>query len=248
MNPSIVAIAQARMGSNRLPGKVLMTFNGEPSLMHFSTRVKQAKMIDKLIIATSTLPQDDAIEGFCQRNGIVCCRGSESDVLDRYYNAALEHSADFYVRLTADSPLIDPYIIDATIKYFLDNDYDYISNGLSPDLGLTFPRGMDCEVFSSNLLVETWKNAKELYEREHVTPYMYKKNRNWAFYHNPEYTPNISNIRLTLDTPEDFNMISKVYDALYHGKHDFYLPEILEFLAQHPDVIEINSHVRQKTM
>jgi len=249
MKKKIIAIAQARVGSTRLPGKILMPLCGEPALKHFINRVKQSKLIDVLVIATSTLPQDDKVEQFCLASDVACFRGSEQDVLDRYYQASLVYKADIYVRLTADCPLIDSNVIDDTIRHFLNSTYDYVANGESPDKGLTFPRGMDCEVFTNELLQEAWQVAIEPYEREHVTPYMYKCHTNWAYYLNPNEVENVAGIRLTLDTPQDYELILTIYKGLYDGTHnEFNLAKILGFLANNPDLIKINENVIQKSV
>lgn len=230
------------MGSTRLPGKILMPFCGNPSLIHFIERAKQSKLLDDLVVATSTLPIDDVVAAWYKP----CFRGSEQDVLDRFYQASIKYPADIYVRLTADCPLIDPYVIDDTIRYFLSNDFDYASNMVPQNQGPTFPRGLDCEVFTSQLLEEAWRNTTELYDREHVTPYMYQEKSNHSCYRNPNYIIDVERYRWTLDTPEDYEMISAIYEYFYKGKHDFYLLEILEYIQKNQRISDINAHVRQK--
>lgn len=245
----VVAIIQARMGSTRLPGKVLMNLAGKPVLSHMMERVRQANTLSSVVIATSEGESDDPIAAFCRENGIDCFRGSELDVLARYYGAAKKNWADVYVRMTADCPLIDPQIIDATVEYFLGNSFRYVSQGGSIKYQCnTFPRGLDCEVFSAELLEEAYYQAVEPYEHEHVTPYMYWKQPSVSYFENPDYetNPEVSKQRWTLDTPEDYALIKAVYEALYHGEHNFYWKDILRFLNAHPEVVALNIGIQQK--
>ncbi len=140
----IVAVVQARMSSTRLPGKVLAEVAGHPMLWHVVHRLRRARLVNRIVVATSENPADDAIQQFCKQESIDCFRGSESDVLDRYYQAAQAFSADVVVRITADCPLIDSNIVDRVIQHFLDDDLDYVSNALR----YTYPDGLDVEVFS----------------------------------------------------------------------------------------------------
>ena len=167
-----VAIIQARLGSSRLPGKVLMDLVGETVLERVVGRARRFALVDELIVATSTLPSDDAIVKECARIGVSVFRGSESDVLDRFVGAAAETDADVCVRLTADCPLLDPGVSDSIISVFMDADggADYASNKIPQ----AFPRGLDTEVFSCDALERAAREARERYERVHVTPYIYR--------------------------------------------------------------------------
>lgn len=166
----LAAIIQARMGSTRLPKKVMLNILEKPILWHVINRVSKASLIDKLIVATTTNNEDDAIVEFCKNNGILFFRGSENDVLDRYYQCAKEYNITDIARITADCPLHDPNVIDMIIKEYMGNDYDYVSNSIE----YTFPDGLDVEIFSFDALKIAWENAKLFSEREHVTPYMRK--------------------------------------------------------------------------
>jgi spore coat polysaccharide biosynthesis protein SpsF len=189
-----LAVIQARMSSSRLPGKVLMDIAGQPMLKHVIERTMRAKMIDGIVIATTTDPSDNVLEQFCYKQGIPCYRGSLPDVLDRYYQAVLQFHADVIIRLTADCPLIDPNVIDLTVSAFLGKSnqdatvpssarlnsssphtlpFDFIANRLPPPWKRTLPIGLDVEVCSFDALERAWSEAKKDYQREHVMPYLY---------------------------------------------------------------------------
>lgn len=236
-------IVQARYASTRLPGKVLLPLKGHSVLYHDIQRIRQAKRIDEIIVATSTNERDGAIVNEAKSIGVKCFRGSELDVLSRYYLAAKENGLDIIVRITSDCPLIDPHVVDKVIDEFFDNNCD-ISTNASPDLAnRTYPRGFDTEVFSFEKLSEANREASKDYQREHVTPYIYENSIRVNYVKNDiDY----SRYRLTLDTSEDYNLICKVYDCLYKGIHDFYLQEIVELLTSKPELIRINQHIEQK--
>ncbi|WP_353047476.1 glycosyltransferase family protein [Exiguobacterium sp. s131] len=238
-----VAIIQARMGSTRLPGKVLMKLQGRTVLDHVITRVKQAKLIDEIIVATTTLSEDDVLSEEAKRYGVRVYRGSSDNVLSRYYEAAMEAEADVVIRITSDCPLIDPFVIDQMIETYHNNRYDIVTNAGQDLSKRTFPRGLDIEIFSSELLSDAFNNHSEDYHIEHVTPYMYEKSQNVYHHINPI---NASNYRLTLDTEEDLELITRIYKKLYTGTHSFYLSEILNLLENNPDLSIINSHIEQK--
>lgn len=239
----IVAIVQARMGSTRLPGKVMKKLCGRTVLAHDIERIKQSKLIREIIIATTKSSRDDIIIYEALKNGVNSYRGSEEDVLSRYYEASLEYGADIVVRITSDCPLIDPLVIDRVINYYLKNNYDLVTNaGL--DLNMrTYPRGLDVEVFSFKGLEEANKRAIKSYEREHVTPYFYNNNKKIYYWKNKE---DESKHRWTLDTDEDFELIKAIYNKLYKGKHDFYFKEILNLFTENPKLFDINKYVEQK--
>ena len=190
-----IAILQARMSSSRLPGKVLQEISGRPLLQYMLERLQGSKQIDSLVLATTTDPSDDVLEGFCQKLRLPCYRGSLHDVLDRFYQAAARFSADVVIRLTADCPLIDPQLLDLTIAVFLGETppsqapilpqladhrsqnpgpFDFAANRLPPPWKRTLPIGLDVEVCSFNTLERAWNEATEPYQREHVMPYMYE--------------------------------------------------------------------------
>ena len=230
----VVAIIQARMGSTRLPGKVLLQIKDKPILWHIVNRLKFSKYINSVVISTSTSQSDDDIELFTKKNNIDYFRGSENDVLDRMYKTALKFSADIIIRITGDCPFVDPFLIDELIKLFNSQKYDYI--GIATGAGVInmkenkYPDGLDAECFSFETFKKTWKNAKSPVDREHVTPYMWKvkgRFRNGNLFSKKDY----SNIRLTLDHKEDFNLIEKIYDGLYKEDKCFSLKAFIFLIS-----------------
>ena len=232
----IVAVLQARMGSSRLPGKVLMPILGEPMLARQLERVGRSTRLDRLVVASSDQDADDAIDALCRRLDVVCFRGSLDDVLDRFYRAAEQHQCDTIVRLTGDCPLADPALIDDLIAFFADNDFDYASNTLSP----TCPDGLDVEVFRFTCLAAAWKEARLLSEREHVTPFIYNRPERFKL-GSFETEPNLSHLRWTVDEPADFELVRRIYEAIYPATPAFTMQEVLELLAVEPDLAEINT-------
>ena len=239
----IGAIIQARMGSTRLPGKVMLEIEDKTVLEHVIDRVRQSKLIDEIIIATTTREQDLIIEAEALRCGVTVFKGSEEDVLERYYLAAKKNKLDVVVRITSDCPLIDPNVLDDIICHYLKSNFSIVSNAGSDLSNRTYPRGLDTEVFSFKVLEEAFYKANDKYQREHVTPYIYETLINVFYYKNDK---NYSQYRWTLDTIEDFELISYVYRHLYHGVHDFYMNDIVELFVNTPDLININSHIEQK--
>lgn len=241
----VAAIIQARMTSTRLPGKVLKEVLDKPLLEYQIERVRKSKLINEVIIATTTNSTENPIIEFCDRLNINYYRGSEENVLERYYNAALKYNADIIVRLTSDCPVIDPFEIDKAINYYLENQnsFDYVSNTLIR----TYPRGMDTEVFPFTILEKTYNEAKQQHEKEHVTPYIYsnpdKFRLGFVSYHK-----DISKYRWTVDTEEDFTLISKIIEALYLRDSDFSMDDIVSIIENNPDWQQINSHIEQKKL
>ncbi|WP_226670468.1 glycosyltransferase family protein [Metabacillus litoralis] len=239
----IAAIIQARMGSTRLSGKVMKEIKGSTILSHVIERVKQSSLIEEIIIATTEHERDDVIEKEAIACGVKVFRGSEEDVLSRYYLAAKENNIDIIVRITSDCPVIDPNVIDKMVKYYLQENYALLTNAGSELSQRTFPRGLDTEIFSFDELEDAFNNGQEKYHREHVTPYIYEHSNKIYYYKNDiDY----SNHRWTLDTEEDFELINEIYNRLYNGKHDFYLQDILEIFNQEPKLSTINAHIEQK--
>ena len=238
----IVAIIQARMGSTRLPGKVLMDLGGETVLARVLERLRRAIMIEEIVVATTDSAADDAIIRECERLEASCFRGSEDDVLDRYYEAARMFAAEVVVRITSDCPVIDPDLVDETIGAFQVQCGDYCSNSFPR----TYPRGLDTEVFTMNALEQAWRHAHQPYEREHVTPY---------FYEHPELFRLVSHqgqidysqYRWTLDTEGDLELLREIY-ARFGNKHDFSWREVIQLMEREPELAELNSHVIQKTL
>jgi len=239
------AIIQARMGSTRLPGKVMKDLKGKPVLWHVIERVKQAENIDQTIIATTTAQRDSIIFEKAKEWGVKAYRGSEEDVLARHYEAANKYEIDTVVRITSDCPLIDPHIIDEIVEYYNNDDYTLVTNAGSDLNNRTYPRGLDTEVFSFEVLEKAYKNAEEKYQREHVTPYIYENYEDVYYYKNNQ---DLSNYRLTLDTKEDFELIKALYNKLYNGNHDFYLNEIIEVLNKNKELLKINQKIKQKEL
>ena len=232
----VVGIIQAHMSSSRLPGKVMKDLVGEPALYRMIERLRHCKLLDEIVIATSTKDCDDVIIEACEKWGVATFRGSDSDVLARYWGAAQAYPADVYVRMTSDCPLIDPDQIDEIIQFYLDHDYRYVASTGTPG-------GIGGEVFSAELLQEAFEKSTEGYEHEHVTPYMYWKQD--SLYRVP-HKEDLSHIRITLDTPEDYEVIRLVYEALYQPGNEFTLDEIVDYLKAHPEILAINSMIRQK--
>jgi len=245
LDNKVVAIVQARMGSTRLPGKVLKDLKGKPVLEHLIERLRQSSLIAELVIATTESAADDQIVQLVRNCGVRYYRGSENDVLARYYYAAKEIKADTVVRITSDCPLIDPFIIDDMIRFYQENDYSIVTNGGNDLEQRTFPRGLDVEVFSFQGLERAFRNAPEKYQREHVTPYIYENAESVYYFKNGT---DYSNHRWTLDTEEDYELLRELYRILYKGKHDFYFKDILKVFEQFPDLVKINRHVEQKKL
>jgi spore coat polysaccharide biosynthesis protein SpsF len=237
------AIIQARMGSTRLPGKVMKDLLGKTVLGHVIERVKQAGELDIVIIATSENGDDDLIEMEAKKYDVTVFRGSEEDVLQRYYLAARENELDIIVRITSDCPLIDPHIIDQLVAFFKSNDFDMVTNSGTDYKKRTLPQGLDTEVFSFESLENAYFNADKSYQREHVTPYIYE-NSNKCFFQRDE--KDNSQLRWTLDTDEDFALIYEIYTRLYKGRHDFFYKEILELFEKEPELLKINEFIEQK--
>jgi len=241
-NPRIVAIIQARMGSTRLPGKVLMDLSGKPALVRCVKRTSRTKMIDAVGVATTIKSADDDIANLCNQHGIRCFRGSEEDVLDRYYHAATVFEADIIVRITGDCPLIEPAIIDQTIADFmaLAPEIDYACNFMPIQ---TFPRGLETEVLFFEVMERVWREDKNLAWREHVTTYI-RKNAELFRISGISSKIDYSNLRWTLDTEEDLQFVRCIYN--YFGHDHFSWQEVLDVLNHHPDWLKINQHIKQK--
>ena len=240
-----VAIIQARLGSTRLPGKVLHLIKGKPLIVHMLNRLKRCRMIDTLVLATSSLPHDRPLLELASHEKIEGFTGSEEDVLDRFYQAAKLYQADVVVRLTGDCPLIDPTVTDLVIERHLKGGKDYTSNTVTR----SYPRGLDTEAMSFNALKKTSKEATKPYEREHVTPYIFEHPDRFSiqqvvaepFLHEP-------GLRLTVDTPEDFALIQKIFDSLYDLKPNFSITDVVNLLNERQELRQINAHIQQKLM
>mgnify|MGYP001342258534 FL=1 len=232
----IGCIIQARMGSSRLPGKVLMNSgNGMPLLYYVINQLRHCSKVKNLVIATTTNQEDDEIEKFADNNSVDVFRGKEKDVLDRYFQCAKKYSFSTIVRITADCPLIDPQIVDKVIEQFFSGNYDFATNTLTR----TFPIGTDVEVFSFSALKRTWESAQLPSEREHVTPYL-RNERNFKII-NVQNDKNISSLRLTVDRIEDFELIKQILKNI--SVNPIHLGDVLELFSRKPELIEINKHI-----
>jgi spore coat polysaccharide biosynthesis protein SpsF len=200
-------------------------------------------LTDEIIIATTTNETDQPIIDLCQRLNIPYFRGSETDVLSRYYRAAIVHQADVVVRVTSDCPLIDPVVIDQVIQFYLDNQsaYDYVSNSLKR----TYPRGLDTEVFSFSVLQQAFQEAIVEADREHVTPFIHRQPERYRL-GNVAYSEDASHHRWTVDTPEDFELIQKMIETIYPNQPHFTLEDCLLLLKEEAEWYLINSHIEQK--
>lgn len=236
----IVAIIQARMGSTRLPGKVLMEVNGSSLLEIMLKRVALSNKVDQIIVATSELPQDDPIAKFCVDNGHKLFRGSETDVLSRFYQCATQAGASVIVRLTADCPLIDPTTIEKVIALYENSDVDYASNTVPPETS-TFPDGSDVEVFSYDALTRAYYEAQHSHDREHVTFYFWRDPDRGFKTVQLRQAQDQSKYRLTVDYPEDFAAISIILTELVKHNPNASLSDMANFLNQRPDIYELNS-------
>jgi spore coat polysaccharide biosynthesis protein SpsF len=237
-----VAFIQARMGSTRLPGKVLLDLGGATVLARVVRRLQRSQQINQIVVATTTAPADEVIVSECDRLQVPSFRGSQADVLDRYYQAARLYSAGTVVRVTSDCPLIDPKLVDETIRAFMDKRADYASN----DFPRTYPRGLDTEVFTSAALERAWREAREPYEREHVTPYLYEHPEMFRLA-SSRGDVDYSHYRWTLDTPEDLNLLRAIY-CRFNNRDDFRWDDVIALMEREPELAELNSQVLQKLL
>ena len=232
---NVLCILQARVSSSRLPGKVLKPILGEPMLARQIERIRRARRIDALTVATSDAPSDDGVAALCQGLGLDCYRGSLDDVLDRFYRAALSHPSHV-MRLTGDCPLTDPALLDALVELHLIGGYDYSSNVEER----TYPDGLDAEIFTYPLLERAWREATTPFEREHVTPFMRQAV--------PAVRRGIlkdrmdrSDMRWTVDYPEDYEFACRVFEALYPLNPAFDAEDVHDLLLAHPEIAAVNA-------
>ncbi|MGI0492185.1 cytidylyltransferase domain-containing protein [Alkalinema pantanalense CENA528] len=239
-----VIIVQARMTSTRLPGKVLKTVLGKPLLEYQMERLQRVTLADQIVVATTVNETDQPIVDVCDRLSIPVYRGSEQDVLARYYEAAQTFEADAIVRVTSDCPLIDPEIIDRVIAIYQQNvpNLDYVVTD-----EVSYPRGMDVEAFSMQVLEETYREATHPAHREHVTPFIYQQPSRYHVYTVMQDCL-LAPCRLTVDTSEDFELIRCILEHLYSAQPQFNLHSIIGLLQQKPELVAINAHVIQKPL
>jgi spore coat polysaccharide biosynthesis protein SpsF len=235
--PSVLAVLQARMSSSRLPGKVLRPILGRPMLGRHLDRLRRSTRLERLVVATSTDPSDDAVAAFCSVEGVGCHRGSLADVLARYEGALrAQGPAENVVRLTGDCPLADPEIIDRLVDLHVAGGYDYSSNTRV----LTFPDGLDAEIMTSAALFEMAAEARDPFEREHVTPFLYRHSERFRL-GSLVNDANLGHLRWTVDTEDDFRMVEAVFRGLLSRKPFFGYADTLAFLEANPEIAAINA-------
>jgi spore coat polysaccharide biosynthesis protein SpsF len=237
------AIIEARMTSTRLPGKVLLPVLGRPLLDHLIERLRRAGTLDQIIVATTTNATDDPVEALTRDLGCGCFRGSEGDVLDRVLSAAHRFGVDLIAEITGDCPLMDPAIVDTLVGTFRLNRYDYVSNVIER----TYPRGMDAQVFPTEVLDAVARLTDDPVDHEHVSLYIYNHPERFSLHNVGSGLPSrYHDLRLTVDTKEDFQLIRTIFEELYPEKPDFSLRDILDLFDRRPGLAEINRHVQQK--
>ena len=241
--PKVLTVVQARMGSSRLPGKVLLPLAGQPLLVRMVERVQRARLAGTVVVATTTDATDDALAEMCAAHGLLCFRGNALDLLDRHYQAAREYGADVVLKIPSDCPLIDPAVIDRVLGVYLENPdaYDFVSN-LHP---ATFPDGNDVEVMRFRALETAWRYAQRPLEREHTTPFFWEnpdrfRQANVTWESGRDFS---MSHRWTIDYPEDYAFIKTVYEALYNQNPAFGLDDVLRLIAERPDIAHLNAHL-----
>lgn len=241
--PKIVAIIEARYNSTRLPGKVLMPINGQSMLARIVQRLKLARTIDDILVATTDSTSDDAVVEAMRYIGTNTFRGSETDVLDRVVKAAASIEADIIVEITGDCPLVDPGLVDKIVGDFLVGGADFVSNILPH----TTPRGTDVRVFRTSDLAEINRTSRDPADHEHVSLHFWEHLDGYVCRNVEMDLPEVvSEIRLTVDTPEDLEFVRAIYSGLYDRNPAFSLVDVLDFLNANPSLLEINRHVQQK--
>ena len=261
MKLKVVAIIQGRMLSSRLRGKILADIAGQPMLQRAFIRTSRSATVTETIFATTTDSSDDPVAEYCDFSGIPFTRGSQFDVLDRYYQTAKGGKADIVVRITADCPVIDPSLIDDVVNTLLEDEHDFVCNRLPPPYHRTYPIGLDVEACMFKVLEEAWKNAKEPQHREHAMPYLYEgvelttinhqlqtgispRGFNIAFLHHPT---DFGEYRWTVDTPEDLEFMRQIYNR-FDGRDDFSWKEVLDLVHNEPQLMQINANIQHKTL
>ena len=240
---NIIAIVQTRLGSTRLPNKAFLELEGNPMIYHICNRLKASRLINKVVIATTKLPKDALLQDWAEHNGITCFRGSEDNVLSRYYYAATEVEADIIVRITGDDPFKDSNIIDLVIELLIREDLDFACNNFPP----SFPEGLDVEVFTYSAIKKAFENSIDVFEKEHVTQYFYR-NTNLVKMKNFAYSEDMSHLRLTVDTQKDFMLAGEIYNRLYSTNEFFGFDEIISLYKSEPDLFKINQNEKRSAM
>lgn len=238
--PTLVVV-QSRLGSTRLPGKVLFDLAGRPLLVRLMERLGRAERPDGVVIATTTDREDDPIAELCSAEGWECFRGHATDLLDRHYQCARHFGAEVVAKIPSDVPLIDPAVVDEVFARFASGGVDYASNLHPP----SFPDGQDVEVFSLAALEEAWRCARKDYEREHTTPYIWDRPDRFRLgsvltADGVDYS---LRYRWTIDYPEDHAFLQRVFADLHSRAPAFTYQDVIAYLEQHPDVAQINAHL-----
>ncbi len=242
MNTPIVLV-QARMGSTRFPGKVLKPILGRPMLWHIVQRVRFARGLSNVVVVTSDRTEDEVIRSFCRDEGIQVFAGSETDVLDRFYQAAVLYHADPVLRVTGDCPLIDPQLVERLLACFATGSYDHVSVATGAGAlflnGRRYPDGLDAECFSFAALKQAWSEATEISDREHVTPHIWRVPGRFRC-HMIQSAVDYSHLRWTVDHLDDFRMIVRIYEALYREGRPFLFPEVIDYVKRYPELASMN--------
>ena len=234
----IGCIIQARMGSSRLPGKVMKKLDQNNTVLSYVIKqLKHSKFLENIVVATTSLKQDKVIVDFLDKEGIKYFCGDEEDVLDRYYQCAKKFSFSTIIRIPADKPLIDPVIVDKCIEIFMNKKYDYVTTFLEP----SFPYGTEVEVFTFNVLEEIWKKAQLPSEHENVTPYIYNNKEKYHIY-NLKNSTDMSHLRWVVDRDEDLELVRQLISKI--DKDPILMKDILELLTKEPELIQINNHIK----
>ncbi len=228
---NIVAIIQARNGSNRLKNKIMKDVAHGISLIDMVVkRARETSLIGLVVVATTTNSEDDCLVQWCNDNDIKVFRGSERNVLDRYYKCAVKCNAEIIVRITADDPFKDPQVNDRAIKLLIDKNYDYVSNTITP----SYPEGLDVEVFTFAALKNAYENATLESEKEHVTPYIWKNKDKFEIF-NFVYSENISHLRWTIDYEEDLEFVRHICRKL-DNNDSFLMKDVMKVLKENPEI------------
>ncbi len=241
---NVVTLIQARMASSRLPGKVLLDLGGRPVLAWVVERCRRAQTVSQVVVATTDDPADDPLAMVCEQRGWPIFRGSQFDVLDRFYQAACRYEAQVIVRVTADCPLIDPDALDLVVNEFIRGGVDFAANRLPPPRHRTWPIGLDTEVCAMAGLERAWREAGQKFEREHVMPYFYDQEGRFRV-KIVEHDPDYGHMRWTLDTPEDLLLLRALVERL-GGRMDATWLEVLELFEREPELAQINATVQHK--
>jgi spore coat polysaccharide biosynthesis protein SpsF len=234
---NVIVIIQARMGSSRLPNKVLLPLADKPAIQHVIERARMISGITEVVLATTTSHVDDLLVDFCKTMGVPVYRGSEDDVLDRYYQAAIIHSADVVVRITGDCPLLDPSESTKVVRRILAHHFDYVSTPMLPD-------GLDTEAMTMAALKCTWKRAEKRSEREHVTLHIYSNPSDFRI-DSIIYPMDRSHYRLTLDEKSDYTLLQMLFNRLKENQRFGYVDEIIEILESDWMLRNINDHIKR---